>query len=75
MAQVFVPDSLPLESQNSTSQRPADWGFEPTQLSQPYYSQTQQNTQGFPNSQIEPRRKYCKCSVQASLIVGSRALS
>ncbi|OCF33166.1 CAMK protein kinase [Kwoniella heveanensis BCC8398] len=43
----------------SQSQSYADYGFEPTQLSQPYFSQTQ-GTQGtaFANSQVEPRRKY-----------------
>ncbi|WWC66987.1 uncharacterized protein I206_100894 [Kwoniella pini CBS 10737] len=38
------------------SQRYDEYAFEPTQLSQPYFSQTQ-NSQ-FPNSQVEPRRKY-----------------
>ena len=52
-----VPESLPLESQ--TSQRyPYDYAFEPTQLSQPRFSQTQ-GTQ-LANSQVEPRRKYCE---------------
>ncbi|WVR03405.1 hypothetical protein IAU60_000396 [Kwoniella sp. DSM 27419] len=43
----------------SQSQPYADYTFEPTQLSQPYFSQTQ-GTQGtaFANSQVEPRRKY-----------------
>ena len=59
MAQVFVPDSLPSDSQPA-SQRYTDYGFEPTQLSQPVFSQTQ-NTQGtIFNSQVEPRKKYCK---------------
>ncbi|WVW81634.1 hypothetical protein I302_103629 [Kwoniella bestiolae CBS 10118] len=38
------------------SQRYDDYAFEPTQLSQPYFSQTQNST--FANSQVEPRRKY-----------------
>ncbi|OCF71335.1 CAMK protein kinase [Kwoniella mangroviensis CBS 8886] len=38
------------------SQRYDDYTFEPTQLSQPYFSQTQNST--FANSQVEPRRKY-----------------
>ncbi|WWC57999.1 uncharacterized protein I303_100534 [Kwoniella dejecticola CBS 10117] len=38
------------------SQRYDEYAFEPTQLSQPYFSQTQ-NSQ-FANSQVEPRRKY-----------------
>ncbi|WVN85958.1 uncharacterized protein L203_101116 [Cryptococcus depauperatus CBS 7841] len=39
------------------SQLPSDDIFEPTQLSQPTFSQTQ-NTQGCLNSQVEPRHKY-----------------
>ncbi|WRT63500.1 uncharacterized protein IL334_000405 [Kwoniella shivajii] len=40
----------------SQSQQYGDYTFEPTQLSQPYFSQTQ-NSQ-FAESQVEPRRKY-----------------
>lgn len=58
MPPYLVPDSLPGDS---LSQRYNDYTFEPTQLSQPRFSQTQ-NTQGtaYANSQVEPRRKYCK---------------
>ncbi|WWD22805.1 hypothetical protein CI109_107299 [Kwoniella shandongensis] len=44
-----------------------DYAFEPTQLSQPYYSQTQ-GTQGtaFANSQVEPRRKYWAVFISTS---------
>ncbi|ORX34954.1 kinase-like domain-containing protein [Kockovaella imperatae] len=58
MAQIYVPDSLPDDSE-PLSQRYNDYAFEATQLSQPVYSQTQ-NTQGtaFANSQVEPRKKY-----------------
>jgi hypothetical protein len=54
-----ISDSLPLDSQTPQSQR-YDYTYEPTQLSQSHFSQTQ-NTQGtaFFNSQVEPRRKYC----------------
>lgn len=48
----YVQDSLP----ESLSQRYVDYELEPTQMSQPVYSQASQ----FPNSQVEPRRKYCK---------------
>ncbi|OWT40182.1 CAMK/RAD53 protein kinase [Cryptococcus neoformans Bt1] len=45
-------------SQTPSQQPPfSDDAFEPTQLSQPAYSQTQ-NTQTFISSQVEPRRKY-----------------
>ena len=56
MPQVYVPDSLPLDSQ-PISQRYNDYTIEPTQVSQPHFSQTQ--TQG-PSSQVDPRRKYCE---------------
>lgn len=62
MAQVYIPESLPFETaDNAASQRQTtDYIYEATQLSQPYFSQTQ-NTQGTAliNSQVEPRRKYC----------------
>ncbi|KAE8538264.1 hypothetical protein D1P53_005604 [Cryptococcus gattii VGV] len=45
-------------SQTPSQQPPySDDAFEPTQLSQAAYSQTQ-NTQAFISSQVEPRRKY-----------------
>lgn len=48
-------------SQTPSQQPPySDDAFEPTQLSQAAYSQTQ-NTQAFISSQVEPRRKYCGC--------------
>jgi serine/threonine/tyrosine protein kinase RAD53 len=49
MTGVYVPESLPLDSQ---------YAFEATQLSQPQFSQTQ-NTQ-YISSQVEPRRNYCQ---------------
>ena len=58
MTNVYVPESIPIDSQPGNSQRYTDYAFEPTQLSQPIFSQTQ-NTQGI-SSQVEPRRKYCK---------------
>jgi hypothetical protein len=64
MTNIYVPESIPIESQTGNSQRYGDYTFEPTQLSQPVFSQTQ-NTQGI-SSQVEPRRKYCKSLVDST---------
>jgi len=61
MAGVYIPESLPTDSQ---------YAYEATQLSQPQFSQTQ-NTQ-YISSQVEPRRKYCQSSsytIKASLTI------
>ena len=55
MAGVYIPESLPTDSQ---------YAYEATQLSQPQFSQTQ-NTQ-YISSQVEPRRKYCELSSHIS---------
>lgn len=52
------------ESQDDDRYNYNDYGLEATQLSQPV-KDSQQASQ-FPNSQIEPRRKYCELSHRAT---------
>lgn len=64
MTRVVVPESL--DDGTAHSQPAEDFVFEPTQLSQPFFSQTQASQANGPlNSQADPRRRYCGCRAHA----------